>query len=330
MHNHTRPVKYQSMRILVNIFVVALVLLTADRLYPRELATIVFYNVENFYDTIPDVSGRDSDYTPMGRIKWDSVKYSTKLVNIARVLDAIEADLVGIAEIESETAVRDLVMTLKTDYNYIFKPSGDYRGMDLALLYKGDKFVPEESRRIHSGSSRDVLYVKGELCGERIDILVCHLPSQINSARSRDQALQSLYWLASAIHDSDWEARVVLVGDFNADPADRLMRRRFFTNDVAVDGRRPLFSPLASLADRGVGSYVYNNRWLLYDNIFLSTRFLGGNGFRYFDSGVFLRPWMLDEQTVSRRGYPLRTFSSGAYLGGFSDHLPVFVSLVKD
>lgn len=296
----------------------------------REVVKVAFYNVENLYDTVPDPTGRDADYSPHGRLKWETGRYSAKLANIARVLDALDADIACLAEIENENAVRDLVVTLKTDYNYIHIPGGDSRGMNLALLYKGDKFVPDTARLVRIASSREALYVRGELHGERVDVIVCHLPSQMNTARYRDRALASLYGYAEYLHGNDRDARIILVGDFNADPADRMMKRRFHTAEVAVDGRRPLFAPLSQLAAKGVGSYVYNNRWLMYDNIFLSTRFLGGEGFRYLDSGVFLRPWMLDNETVSRKGYPLRTFAGGVYLGGYSDHLPVFVMLVRD
>lgn len=321
----------RMMKIFRYMFVSVAVMVAANTgVRAQETVTVAFYNVENLYDTVPSQSGRDSGYTPDGRMRWDTGRYRNKLANIARVIDGLDADIVGLAEVESEIAVRDLVMTLRTDYNYIYMTGNDARGMNLALFYKGDKFVPEEVRLVRTGATREVLYVRGELLGERIDMLVCHMPSQMNSARYRDRALAAIYELAESIQYSHRDARVVLAGDFNADPADRVMRRRFHTKEAAVDGSLPLFCPLASLASRGVGSYVYNNRWLLYDNIFLSTRFLGGAGLRYRDCGVFIRPWMLDGETVSRRGYPLRTFSSGVYLNGYSDHLPVFVRFVSE
>lgn len=293
----------------------------------QRMVKIAFYNVENMYDTVPEESGRDAEYTPAGRMKWDTGRYRGKLANISKVLDEIDADIVGLAEIEGERVVRDLVTTLHTDYNYIHLPGSDYRGMDVAMLYKGDKFVPERWRLLRMGASREVLYVRGELLGERIDLLVCHLPSQLNSARYRDRALAALAALADSLHRSHPNARVVLVGDFNADPSDRVMRRHLRTGEVAVDGNFPLFCPFAALASRGVGSYAYGGRWRLYDNIFLSTRLLGGGALRYRDCGIFIRPWLMDGQSVSRKGYPLRTFAGGAYLAGYSDHLPVFVSL---
>ena len=311
-------------------FFCAIALLLCSTSYGRQRAMIAFYNVENLYDTIVSASGNDSDYTPGGRMKWNTDRYRNKLANISRVLDELDADIVGLAEVEGENVVRDLVMTLETDYNYIHLSGGDYRGMDLAVLYKGDKFVPEEWKLVRIGSSREVLYVRGELYGERIDLLVCHLPSQMNSTRYRDRALKSLARLACFIQENGNAARVILAGDFNTDPSERVMRRHLRSGEVAVDGNFPLFCPFASLAAKGIGSYAYDNRWRLYDNIFLSTRFLGGDVLRYDGCGIFIRPWLMDDQTVSRKGYPFRTFSSGAYLGGYSDHLPVFISLTVE
>ena len=39
-----------------------------------------------------------------------------------------------------------------------------------------------------------------------------------------------------------------------------------------------------------------------------------------------MRDWML-HSSGPFKGYPLRTFRSREYLGGYSDHLPVYVEL---
>ena len=94
---------------------------------------MMFYNVESLYDTVPALF-HDDDYTPEGRYRWDSECYAAKLQSLASVIDAVSADLVALAEVENEAVVRDLVMTLGTDYNYIHRTSNDSRGIDLALL----------------------------------------------------------------------------------------------------------------------------------------------------------------------------------------------------
>ncbi len=287
--------------------------------------SIGFYNVENLYDTVPSLFHDDRDYTPQGRMHWNSKRYQNKLQNLSRVIDEMSLDIIGLSEIESEQAIRDLVLTLKTDYNYIHRTTGDYRGMDLALLYKGDKFLPEEVQLIRSDASREFLYVRGELLGRRIDLLVCHLPSLLNEREYRERAMRRLYAFADSLQRNDRDACLVIMGDFNADPRDPIMRRNMHTSRKATADGMLLFNPLLTAARQGMGSYVYDNRWHLYDNIFLSGKFLIGERFAYLRSGIFIRPWLLTEGHSQRRGSPLRTFSGGNYLNGFSDHLPVFV-----
>ncbi len=295
----------------------------------QERASIAFYNVENLYDTVPSAFYDDREYTPTGRLKWGGERYTTKLRNLSRVIDAMSPDVIGLAEVESERAVRELVMTLRTDYNYIHRTTSDRRGMDVVLLYKGDKWIPERVFQVSSASGREFLYVRGELSGERVDLVVCHLLSQFNGYERRAISLSRLYRFVDSLHRSDPGARVVVVGDFNANPTDRVMRKAFHTERRVADGSVFLFNPLYAMWRRGYGSYVYRDRWNLYDNIFLDHGFLSGKGWRYDRSGVFVREWMLSGGDMLRRGYPLRSFSSGAYTGGFSDHLPVFVEFIR-
>ena len=291
--------------------------------------SVAFYNVENLYDTVPSAFYDDRDYTPSGRMSWGEERYGTKLRHLARVIDAMSPDVIGLAEVESERAVRELVMTLQTDYNYIHRTTSDRRGMDVAVLYKGDKFIPERVRQVPSASGREFLYVRGELLGERLDLVVCHLPSQFNNYERREASLSKLYRFADSLHRSDPGARLIVTGDFNANPTDRIMRSAFRTGRRVADGSVFLFSPLYPMFRRGQGSYVYRDCWNLYDNFFLDNGFLSGEGWRYDRAGVFVREWMLSSGGGQRRGYPLRTFSSGAYTGGYSDHLPVFVEFVR-
>ena len=46
---------------------------------------IVFYNVENLFDTINDPEVRDDEFTPEGVKKWTSAKYNKKIAKIERV-----------------------------------------------------------------------------------------------------------------------------------------------------------------------------------------------------------------------------------------------------
>ena len=290
----------------------------------EEPVKVAFYNVENLYDTVPSLFYDDGDYTPTGRLAWDGEKYRTKLDNLKKVVDELSADVLGLAEVENEAVVRDLVGMLGDDYNYIHLTGSDRRGIDLALLYRGDRFVPLRTGLLPVGTTREVLHVEGELAGCGVHLLVCHLPSQLSDERYRADALSTLHSVADSLRLAAGHGRVVVMGDFNTAPSEKAMRRVFGSGGKHYDLSRPFYSPLEPLARKGMGTYAYNGSWRLYDNIFLSTAFLAGD-LRYSECGIFIRGWMLEQGERGRGAYPMRTFSGGRYLGGFSDHLPVWV-----
>ena len=94
---------------------------------------------------------------------------------------------------------RDLLAALTTDYNYIFRKTGGRDGRAIAMLYKGDRFVPEMTRQLRSSSSRKPLYTKGLICGQRVDLVVCHQPSLLNRYEHRSRTMQSLYSFADSL-----------------------------------------------------------------------------------------------------------------------------------
>lgn len=304
--------------IVVNILIIYL---SAAAACGQRTATVGFWNTENFFDTIPSLFYDDRDYTPAGKQKWGGERYANKLRNVARVLDDMSLDVVGLCEVENEGVVYELALKLKTDYNYIHRVAGRSRGRDIALLYKGDKFVPHEVRTVNSRTSRTFLYVKGELCGNRVDLIVVHMPSMLNRHEYRKRAADRLFAFADSLHRADADSRIIIMGDFNAEPHDKLLRPSDAQSAIA------LFCPFEALADEGQGTCAYSGRWLLYDNIFLSERLLDGKP-RYAGCAIFIREYMLDRSKTKRRGFPLRTFTGKKYTDGFSDHLPVFIKLI--
>lgn len=273
---------------------------------------VMFYNVESLCDTIPSLFYNDKDYTPDGALRWNSVRYQNKLNALASVIDSVAAEVVALAEVENENVVCDLVMTLGTDYNYIHRTSNDSRGMDLALLYKGDKFFPNEIRLVESGFGREFLYVQGKLCGERVDLVVCHLPSQLGRRENRLRAQRRLATFVDSLHRADSSARIIIAGDFNDTPS--LISKR----EIMPTWSKPM---LLNAERRGEGTIVYDGRWLMYDNFWIDPQ-----AFPTAHAQVYIRRDMLSDDGGAR---PLRTFTSRAYTAGASDHLPVILHLYK-
>ena len=90
---------------------------------------IACYNVESLFDTVPDPSAGDAEFTPHSPRRWNTERYRMKINHISRVIDDLDADLLALAEVENEAVVRDLMYAMRSDYNYIHRNSGDPRGI---------------------------------------------------------------------------------------------------------------------------------------------------------------------------------------------------------
>ena len=122
---------------------------------------VVFYNLENLFDTINDPEKLDDEFTPEGPKKWNTAKYNKKLGNIEKVLADITAVgmgdrlsvadypvVIGVSEIENRSVLEDLVSMRKlapARYRICHYDSPDRRGVDVAFVYRADVFRLEGS-----------------------------------------------------------------------------------------------------------------------------------------------------------------------------------------
>ncbi|MFN3940088.1 MAG: endonuclease/exonuclease/phosphatase, partial [Chitinophagales bacterium] len=154
---------------------------------------ILFYNVENLFDTIDTPGKIDGEYTPASKKKWDTEKYNTKLQNLAQVIAAPDTHLpalIGLCEVENKNVLEDLILQgplISGGYRIIHFESPDERGIDVALLYQDKLFTVKQFRKIHvalpednGGATRDILYVQGRFKNVKQDlhIFVNHWPSR--------------------------------------------------------------------------------------------------------------------------------------------------------
>src|SRR5690606_17159083 len=57
-----------------------------ERLRSLDERSIVWYNVENLFDTIDDPRTNDADMLPNGRLRWNSGRYRHKLSQLAQAI----------------------------------------------------------------------------------------------------------------------------------------------------------------------------------------------------------------------------------------------------
>lgn len=243
-------------------------------------------------------------------------------------------DLVGLCEVENDSVLFDLTRrsSLRAlGYRYVATHSPDVRGIDVALLYQPGSFRLLESHEIPVPSAeagfrptRNVLYVKGEvLSGDTLHVLVCHLPSRLGatrvSRRHRMLAARTVRAVADSVHTATSDARILWMGDFNADVEDRVFREVVFPYF-----REPGLSPFC--ADGVKGSYRYRGIWETIDHILVSPVLMDNSRPFHTSDGcraIVAFPFMCEREKTYGGVRPFRTYQGPLYKGGYSDHFPV-------
>jgi len=316
-----------------------------------KVGCIAFYNLENLFDTIP--GDNDTEFSPNGKNKWDSHKYKTKLANMSDVISQIGDEMfpggpavLGICEIENKTVVEDLINSPKlksSKYAIVHYDSPDRRGVDVGLIYRPDFFKVTSSRsatlRIQDNPdfrTRDQLVVTGLFDGEEIHIIVNHWPSRSGGEKRsrplREAAAALTKSIVDSLYQTDPNAKIFIMGDLNDDPVN--------TSVIEVlgavgdkDRLKPnsLFNPMYNMYKEGIGSLAYQDSWNLFDQIIMSKPLIGEDKstFKFFKAKVFKKDFIV-QQEGQYAGYPFRTFAGGAYAGGYADHLPVYVFIIKE
>lgn len=300
---------------------------------------LAYWNVENLFDTVDDpmVEG-DEDFTPSGKSKWDEERLATKLKALTRIISRMNEgrgpDILGLGEIENREVVELLVKELaplKRDYKIVHQDSPSSRGIDCAMLVDGVKFVIRD-RKFHavkdvSKPTRDI--VEAELTvsgGDVLYVFANHWPSRANPESDRMAAATVLRKRVDEILSENKLADIVLMGDFNDYPPDESITKGLRAIEKLEHDDGSLLNTMWAEHRAGKGSYVYQNKWGVLDQVIVSPGLLDEDGFHWVkDSSqpVIVRREQLYEpaEGIPR---PNKTYSGNSYhKTGISDHLPV-------
>ena len=107
---------------------------------------VMFYNLENLFDTINNNGQYDKEFSPQGARQWNGNKYWQKQHNMAYAISQMEvkgspADgpvIIGVSEIENITVLQDLVRQPEIKdrrYQIVHHDGPDRRGVDVGILY---------------------------------------------------------------------------------------------------------------------------------------------------------------------------------------------------
>ena len=310
---------------------------------------VMFYNVENLFDTINDEGVADEDMLPKADRAWTEERYQRKLNGVARVIADLSNEggfpaIVALAEVENRRVLDDLVSQKEianAQYSVCHYNSPDERGIDVALLYRSDLFKFKGCKSVRADvestpnlQTRDYLLVWGEMGDSEVLFCVVHFPSRIGGVKQTEHLRMGCAKQVREIVDSAIRAnsdrRVVILGDMNDNPNNRSIRKMLGAKRV---GCRVESGRLYNLTASGrAGSSVYDGRWNRYDNIVVSSNLLlSGNGLHVVMPKRNVRVGYAQrfEYLLDDRKYPKPTYQGGEYRGGVSDHLPIYMMLER-
>ena len=312
----------------------------------ESLVRFVFYNVENLFHPSDDSIKMDEAFTPEGEYYWTYNRYYSKINNLGKLFVAIGEGrmpaVIGLCEIENHKVLTDIMkksVMKYCSYKAIHKESSDIRGIDVALLYDPSQFKALKYEHIKIADpqfpdlkTREILYVYGIIYESvQCHVFVNHWPSrrggQMTSEAKRIVAAKSLKKVVDSLVCNDPKSNIIIMGDFNDEPINRSIKEILEAMDPDEQNDSSLLVNLMyPLFKKGFGThYRVNNitEASVLDQIIVSSSMLYEESTMKLDRGqgyIFQNEFLMDK----KNGRPLRTYQGLKYIGGFSDHLPVY------
>ena len=307
---------------------------------------LAFYNLENLFDTV-DGPNDDAEFLPGSENQWSGARYKSKLVNMAKVIDSISPDILGVVEVENGFVLEDLrkssaVMAGK--FEIAHRESPDVRGIDVAMMYNANLFrltgiymIPISLPDGYATRSIMRVHLLEKSTGDSVAVFINHWPSRRGGTASAASRMAAAAALSSNIENTNnLPSNFVLIGDFNDDPEDVSITQGL----NAGDAYHPIVNMayIAREADSTIGSLAWHTGWNMFDQIMLSRPLYYANLHNTHNANgsiiqaksgiqVYKKDWML-QHGGKYEGWPLRTFAGKKYMNGYSDHLPVYMDLV--
>ena len=322
---------------------------------------------KNDYEYLPSGTNK------WGKMKYEAKLHNMARVLSELCTDKLPQGpaVIGVSELENHLALEDLLnqpSLAGRGLKYVDVAGPDRRGVECAFIYNPRFFQMERYMHVpyYSAPSgrvddplvgfytdeqgevqaytdlkgdtthitRGFLVMQGLLAGERMFFIVNHWPSRAAGSETRERAGYQVRMLKDALMASHPEAKVMIMGDMNDDPADKSMTTALGCKPQAdkVKKATDLFNPWhETLYKRGQGTLLYQGKWNLFDQIVFSGNLLGTDrtSLKFYKHEIFMRDYLF-QQEGKYKGSPLRTHAGGVWLNGYSDHLPTYVYLIKE
>jgi len=281
----------------------------------KDSVRVLFYNVENLFDTKDDPLKNDNEFLPHSKKNWNNFKLNDKINKIAKVIAAGNfPDVIGLCEVENDSVLFKLVqhsILYKKKYQIIHFESPDQRGIDCALLYKTKKFdvlsMKPNPVKIDGRKTRDILSTTLVHKKDTFVFFVNHWPSRYGgkkkSVPKRISAANQLKLLMDSVVINYPKRKVISMGDFNDEPRDSSLQ---------------ILKNYSNRSDTFKGTIKYKGKWQVFDQFICSENL-------NYNSRVLNWDFLMEEDKTYGNQKPFRTYYGPRYNGGFSDHLPILL-----
>jgi predicted extracellular nuclease len=296
---------------------------------------IAFYNTENLFDTLDDPETADHDFLPKGELKWNELKYKHKIVNISQVINEIDVDnnlaIIGLSEVENEEVVKDLINQLNNQWEYVYCKTSDVRGIDQVLLFQPNFITILKSQVFSMGQEntsqfflRELLFVELLLDNEIFQLFLVHWPSRKKGKESTEEkrlnaAIETLQIIENINLQSPL-TNLILLGDLNDNPDDDSVS--------LLCQKTPFNNPFFELMDKNIGTCKHEGQWYIFDQILYSPSIISSKKWSLSKGGIFNPEWLYYNENTNAG--PFRTYLGNVYMGGYSDHFPIYIELQKN
>lgn len=309
--------------------------------------TIAFYNVENLYDIVKDKNKLDDDYTYYGKKSWTLNRYKHKLIKIAKTISLIGEEetsrlptFFGLCEIENKKVIEELLkeFPFRANYGYVHTDSLDERGIDTVFFYNKEFFtlekydfirIPVYNNQGVRDYTRDITYAQGKFVGKDIHFFVLHLPSKRENDSNKPKRIVLLHKLRERIDEifnNECDAQIIIMGDLNENPTAEYLTKELHCKKYESDlNSTDFYNPYENLYSERKYSTYHHKKGLLFDQILLSASFFNKESQLIYKKAEIFNKSYLQNKERGKLGTPWRTYTGSRYLGGYSDHYPVYV-----
>ncbi|MDO9615177.1 MAG: endonuclease, partial [Bacteroidota bacterium] len=179
--------------------------------------------------------------------------------------------------------------------------------------------------------TRDILHVVGKIKNETVHIFVNHWPSRIGgedkTEPKRVLAASVLKQRVDLLMKVDPKARIIIMGDMNDETGNKSLSE--VLGAASPNSGAKLVNLMIPDDTAGFGTYFYNGGWNMLDHLIVSGEMISGKKMKVENAKghIYKSDWMLFTNKNGDKT-PNRSYVGNKYVGGVSDHFPVYFKMI--